>query len=97
LREVQTIIESTIPSFATSSETTNAGMNDAVGQAKTVYEPILSSLSAWVDAFGVGADTIGRKAAVWEPLLEKIKLCTEIVDKNRGGNYFFKGTSARFV
>jgi hypothetical protein len=55
-------------------------MDEAVGQAKPAYDQMVSSPSVLVDAVGV-ADDLFEKTAAWEPLLEKIKLYTEIVDK----------------
>jgi hypothetical protein len=61
-------------------------MGEVVGQAKAAYEGMVSTPSG-MDAIGVTANTpsmidgVLTKAAAWEPLLEKIKLYTEIVDK----------------
>jgi hypothetical protein len=79
-QELATVIEFTISSFATSDEATTARMDEAVGRAKAAYEQIVSPPSVLVEAIGVAGD-VPTKAAAWEPLLEKIKLCTEIVDK----------------
>jgi hypothetical protein len=62
-------------------------MNEAVDQANVAYEQMVSSPSALVDAVGVAdditptVDDVLTKAVAWEPLLERIKLYTEIVDK----------------
>jgi hypothetical protein len=86
-QEIATVIEFTISSFATSNEATTARMGEAVGQARAAYEQIVSPPSVLVDAVGVADGVIPlvgdvlTKATAWEPLLEKIKLCTEIVDK----------------
>jgi hypothetical protein len=84
---VATVIEFTMSSFSTSDEATTARMSEAVDQAKTAYERIVSPTSVLVDAVGEAddvtptVDDVLTKAVAWEPLLEKIKLCTEIVDK----------------
>jgi hypothetical protein len=86
-QELTTVIEFTISSFATSDEATAARMGEAVDQAKDAYEQIGSPPSVLIDAVGVADDVVPSindgvtKAAAWEPLFEKIKLCTEIVDK----------------
>jgi hypothetical protein len=86
-QEVATIIEFTISSFATLDEATTARMGEAVGQAKTAYEQIVSPPSVLVGVVGVAddvtptVDDILTNAVAWEPLLDKIKLCTEIMDK----------------
>jgi hypothetical protein len=81
------VIEFTTSSFATSDEATRARMGEAVDQANTAYERIVSPPSVLGNAVD-GADDVPptvndvlTKAVAWEPLLEKIKLCTEIVDK----------------
>jgi hypothetical protein len=85
--ELPTVMEFTISSFSTPDEATSARMDEAVGQAKAAYEQIVSPPSVLVDAVGVADDAIPSvgdvvtKAEAWESLLEKIKLCTEIVDK----------------
>jgi hypothetical protein len=72
--------------FATSVEATTTRAGEAVGQAKEAYEHIVSSPPAY-DGVNVAVDAIPSvndaltKAASWEPLLEKIRLCTEIMDK----------------
>jgi hypothetical protein len=86
-QEVATVLEFTISSFATLDEATTARMNEAVDQANVAYEQMVSSPSALVDAVGVAdditstVDDVLTKAVAWEPLLERIKLYTEIVDK----------------
>jgi hypothetical protein len=70
----------TISSFATSVEATTVRMDESVSQAKAAFEQIVSLPSALVGAVGM-VDDVAAKAAAWEPLIEKIKLCTEIVDK----------------
>jgi hypothetical protein len=85
-QEIPTVIKFTVSLFATSVEASRTQMGEAVGQAKEAYEHVVSSPSAY-DAVTVAVDAIPSvndtltKAAAWEPLLEKIKLCTEIVDK----------------
>jgi hypothetical protein len=88
-QELPTVIEFTISSFVSSDEATNAQMDKAVGQAKEAYKHIgPSSLAAVTesagDAGGVVVDAIpsvNDVLAAWEPLLEKVKLFTEIMDK----------------
>jgi hypothetical protein len=88
-QDLPTVIEFTISSFASSDEATSAQMDNAVGQAKESYKHIgPSSLAAVAesagDAGGVVVDAIpsvNDVLAAWEPLLEKVKLFTEIMDK----------------
>jgi hypothetical protein len=86
-QEIATVIEFTMSSFATLDEATTVRMNEAAGQAKAAYEQIMPSPLVLVDAVSVADDVIPSvdyglaKATAWEPLLEKIKLYTEIVDK----------------
>jgi hypothetical protein len=79
-QEISTVIKFTISSFASSDEATTAHMNEAVGQAKEAYEHIVPSPSAVASASDA-TPSVNDTFATWEPLLEKIKLCTEIVDK----------------
>jgi hypothetical protein len=79
-QELSTVIEFTISSFTTLDEATTAWMDESVDQAKAAYEEIVSPPSVLPDAVDVAGDVL-TKATAWEPLLEKIKLCTEIVDK----------------
>jgi hypothetical protein len=69
-----------------SDESTSARMSKAVSQAKEAYEHIVPSSSA-CDAVGIAVDSVASvddvftRAVAWEPLLERIKLFMEIVDK----------------
>jgi hypothetical protein len=83
IQEVPTAIEFTISLFGTSVEATITWANEAVSQAKEAYDHIVPSPSAY-DAVGEAVDAIpsvNDALAAWEPLLEKLKLCTEIVEK----------------
>jgi hypothetical protein len=86
-QEVATVIEFTISSFATVDEATTARMDEAIVQAKAAHEQIVSPPSVLVNAVSVADVVIPSvgdvlaKVSAWEPLLEKIKLYTEIVDK----------------
>jgi hypothetical protein len=80
--EVPTIVEFTIASFATSAE---VQMDEAVDQAATAVDrmelaPVLGAEEAVNNVVPIisGIDTM---TAAWEPLLNKIKLYTEIVDR----------------
>jgi hypothetical protein len=80
------VIKFVISSFANSDEASSVQMDNAVDQATTSFRNIVSS-SSCVDAVDVAGNTISSidsvltRTALWEPLLEKIKLCTEIADK----------------
>jgi hypothetical protein len=86
-QEVPTVIKFTISSVTTSDEATSAQMDEAVSQAKEAYEHIAPSppaVASASDAVGVAVDAIPSvnvAFTTWEPLLEKVKLFTEIVDK----------------
>jgi hypothetical protein len=82
--ELPSVIEFTISSFST-DEATGPEMEEAVLQAMTAFEHIVPSPR--VDTADMAGSVILplndvlTKTALWEPLLEKVKLCTEIVDK----------------
>ena len=85
MHEVQTVVELTITSFATSAEASEDQMDEAVCLGRTILDHIqpapllLSAVGAVPDVDSVtgGINTI---SAAWKPLLEKIELCTKIVD-----------------
>jgi hypothetical protein len=85
-QELQAVIKFTVSSFETSHEATITQMNESVSQAKAAYEHIGPSPSVPAparDAAGmtVNAIPLVTKAVAWEPLLEKVQLFTDIVDK----------------
>jgi hypothetical protein len=82
-------MEFTISSFASSDEATIAQLDEVVGQAKEAYKhigpsPSVEASASTRDVVGVAVDAIPSVTNVlttWEPLLEKVKLFTEIMDK----------------
>jgi hypothetical protein len=68
-------------------------MNEVVGQAKAAYENIVptpSAVASVCDTVGVAVDampSVNDTLTTWEPLLEKVELFTEIVDKIAEVNY----------
>jgi hypothetical protein len=85
-REVRSVIEFTIASLATSTEVAEAQMDEAVDQGTKALEhmnhapPTHGAEGAVTDTISVIND-IGSIAVAWEPLLQKIKLFTKIVDE----------------
>jgi hypothetical protein len=86
-QELPTVAKFTISSFKMSDEATSVQLDRVVSQAKEAYEhivPLPSAMASACDAVGVAADTIpsvNDTLTTWEPLLDKVKLVTEIVDK----------------
>jgi hypothetical protein len=88
-QEIPTIMEFTISSFASSDEATIAQLDEVVEQAKEAYKhigtsPSVEASASTRDVVGVAVDAIPSVTNVltaWEPLLEKVKLFTEIMDK----------------
>jgi hypothetical protein len=90
LQELSTVIEFTISSFASSNEATITQLDDVVDQAEEAYKqhiepsPSGEASSSIRHAVGVPVDStpsITNVLTAWEPLLEKFKLFTEIMDK----------------
>jgi hypothetical protein len=83
--EVQTVVGLTITSFATSAEAAEVQMDEAVDRGRTALDrmkpaPLLLSADGEVaDVVPVVGD-INTISVAWKPLLEKIELCTKIVD-----------------
>jgi hypothetical protein len=82
MHEVQTVIELTITSSATSAEAAEAQMTEAVDRGRMALDhikpaPLLHSADGEVADVVSGISMI---SAAWKPLLEKIELCTKIVD-----------------
>jgi hypothetical protein len=85
MHEVQTVLEFAIASFTTSDEAVQGQLNEAVSEAK-VLDNTNSAPSRIIDAGNVieslisDANTVISTTAAWDPLLDKIRLFTEIVD-----------------
>jgi hypothetical protein len=85
VQEVQTVLEFTIAPFVTSDEGLKDQLNEVVGEATNVdnmnpVPPLATGEGAVVDRITAISDTINPVMAAWDPLLEKIKLFSEIVD-----------------
>jgi hypothetical protein len=85
-QEVPVTIEFTISSFSTSDEAKGARMDDAIIHATAAFEHILPQplCDDTINVDGDASPSVNDIFTVvdsWEPFLEKIKLCTEIVDK----------------
>ena len=85
MHEVQTCVEFTITSFATSTEAVEAQMDEAVGLGRTILNhikpaPLLLSTVGAVPDVVSSTGGINTISAAWKPLLEKMELCTKIVD-----------------
>jgi hypothetical protein len=86
VQEVQTVLEFTVARFATSDECIRDQLNEAVGEATAVdnMNPVPSlatGAGVVVDRTTTIADTVNPISAAWGPLLDKVKLFSEIVDK----------------
>jgi phage-related minor tail protein len=82
VQDVQTVLEFTISPFATSAEGLKDQLNKAVGEASDM-EPapaLIADAGVVVDGVNSITNAINPIAAAWDPLLEKIKLFTKIVD-----------------
>jgi hypothetical protein len=82
---MQTVVKFTITSFATSADAAKAQMDEAVDQGRTTLHnmkplPLLPSADGAVAEVVSAIGSIDTISVAWTPLLEKIKLCTEIVD-----------------
>jgi hypothetical protein len=86
MHDVQTVLEFTITSFGTSDEALEGQLNEAVSETKVV-ENMNPAPSRVIDGGNVvdgiistTNNTVIPTMAAWDPLLDKIKLFTEIVD-----------------
>ncbi|KAN0107633.1 hypothetical protein V8E52_009952, partial [Russula decolorans] len=84
--DVQTVVEFTITSFATSADAAEAQMDEAVDQGRTTLDnmkpvPLLLSADGAVADVVSATRSINTISAAWTPLLEKIERYTKIVDK----------------
>jgi hypothetical protein len=85
VQEVQTVLEFTIAPFATSDEGLKDQLTAVVGEVADVDNlnpapAVITDAGVAVDGVTAIANTIKPAMAAWDPLLEKIKLFTEIVD-----------------
>jgi hypothetical protein len=86
LHDVQTVLEFTISCLGTSDEALESQLNEAVDEAKVVA--IMNPAPSQIIDAGNAVDSINSTTnntvipivTAWEPLLDKIKLFTEIVD-----------------
>jgi hypothetical protein len=83
---VQTVLEFSIAPFATSDERLRDQLHEAVGEATAVDS--MNPVPSLATGAGVVADrnttianTVNPITAAWGPLLDKVKLFSEIVDK----------------
>ena len=85
MSEVQTAVEFTITSLAMSADAAEAQMDEAVDQGRTTLDnmqpvPLLHSADGSVADVVSAIGSINTISAAWTPLLEKIEVCTKIVD-----------------
>jgi hypothetical protein len=83
--EIQTVLEFIVAFFTTSDQAVEGHLHEAVSEAKVV-DNINPAPSRIIDAVNVvdginsTTSTVNSITAAWVPLLDKIKLFTEIVD-----------------
>lgn len=80
MHEVQTVVEFTITSFATSDEAAGVRMDEAVDQGKAAVDHMKPAPFNTEGEVINAISDINTITEAWDPLLERIKLCTKIVD-----------------
>jgi hypothetical protein len=82
--EISTVIEFTISTFSSAEDSTKSRMQDALGDGKAAFNRMISApltLKDPEDLSSTSTDCVEPIVCAWEPLIEKIQLCTQIVDK----------------
>jgi hypothetical protein len=83
---LQTVLEFTITPFATADEALMAQWNESVSGTRVVHNmkpapAVIIGAEGVIDRVNSITNAINPITSVWDPLLDKIKLFSEIVDK----------------